>query len=87
MHGGSPILLSICLMERLGVFREVVGRVHPWTFTRRGAAVQIEDQAAWKLWISHLRTRDLRWWVPHWGLETRRTLQEGSYVVVVPCLH
>ena len=87
MHGGSPVLLSMWLMERLGVFGEAVGRVHPWTFTRRGSTVQIEDQGAWELWMARLRTRDLRWWIPHWGIETRRTCQEGSYIVVVPGLY
>ena len=86
MHGGSPILLSMWLMERLGILREAVGGVKPWTFTRRGSALQFDDQAAWELWMSRLRTRDLRWWIPHWRIETQRTVQEGSHVVIVPGL-
>ena len=38
MHSGSPVLLSMWLMERLGIFGAATGGVKPWTFTRRGSS-------------------------------------------------
>jgi hypothetical protein len=87
MHGGSPALLHMWLSERLRLLREAVGGVKPWVFSRRGSTVEIGDQATWEVWMSQLKTQDLRWWIPHWGIETQRMIQEGSYVVVVPGLH